>query len=131
GPIQRFAARELINREIVSPRIQPVEKVIPVALCRQRIFAGEQKPGAWSSAVSAVDIALWDIKGKHLGQPVWKLLGGYSATVPAYITFGLLEYTREQLVEVAKQFTAQGHDKLKMVVAINGAQDPAEDGARV
>jgi L-alanine-DL-glutamate epimerase-like enolase superfamily enzyme len=46
-----------------------------------------------------VDIALWDIKGKQLGQPVWKLLGGYSATVPAYITFGLLEYTREQLVE--------------------------------
>jgi L-alanine-DL-glutamate epimerase-like enolase superfamily enzyme len=78
-----------------------------------------------------VDIALWDIKGKHLGQPVWKLLGGYSATVPAYITFGLLEYTREQLVEAAKQFTAQGHDKLKMVVAINGAQDPAEDAARV
>jgi L-alanine-DL-glutamate epimerase-like enolase superfamily enzyme len=78
-----------------------------------------------------VDIALWDIKGKHLGQPVWRLLGGYSATVPAYITFGLLEYSREQLVEAAKQFINQGHDKLKMVVAINGAQDPAEDAARV
>ena len=78
-----------------------------------------------------MDIALWDIKGKHLGQPAWRLLGGYSATVPAYITFGLLEYSREQLVEAAKQFIAQGHDKLKMVVAINGAQDPAEDAARV
>ena len=78
-----------------------------------------------------MDIALWDLKGKHLNQPVWRLLGGYSATVPAYITFGLLEYSREQLVEVAKQFVSQGHDKLKMVVAINGAQDPAEDAARV
>src|SRR5262249_4572852 len=78
-----------------------------------------------------VDIALGDIKGKPLGQPVWRLLGGYSAMVPAYITFGLLEYSREQLVEAAKQFIAQGHDKIKMVVAINGAQDPAEDAARV
>lgn len=31
-----------------------------------------------SSAVSAVDLALWDIKGKVLGVPVWELLGGYS-----------------------------------------------------
>jgi L-rhamnonate dehydratase len=132
GPIQRFAARELINREIALLLVGKD----PLATERHwydlfyRLNPRAQT-GAWSSAISAVDIALWDIKGKHLGQPVWKLLGGYSATVPAYITFGLLEYSREQLVEVAKQFTAQGHDKLKMVVAINGAQDPAEDAARV
>ena len=132
GPIQRFAARELINREI-APLLIGKD---PLATERHwydlfyRLNPRAQT-GAWSSAVSAVDIALWDIKGKHLGQPVWRLLGGYSATVPAYITFGLLEYSREQLVEAAKQFIAQGHDKLKMVVAINGAQDPAEDAARV
>ena len=132
GPIQRFAARELINREI-APLLIGKD---PLATERHwydlfyRLNPRAQT-GAWSSAVSAVDIALWDIKGKHLGQPVWRLLGGYSATVPAYITFGLLEYSREQLVEAAKQFVAQGHDKIKMVVAINGAQDPAEDAARV
>ena len=32
--------------------------------------------GAISGAVSAIDIALWDIKGKHLNVPVWELLGG-------------------------------------------------------
>ena len=74
----------------------------------RRLIRGIQGiPAAWSSTVSAVDIALWDIKGKHLGQPVWRLLGGYSARVPAYITFGLLEYNREQIVEAAKQFTAK------------------------
>ena len=31
---------------------------------------------ALSGAVSAVDIALWDIKGKHLQVPVWELMGG-------------------------------------------------------
>ena len=82
----------------------------------RRLIRGIQGiPAAWSSAVSAVDIALWDIKGKHLGQPVWRLLGGYSATVPAYITFGLLEYNREQIVEAAKQFTAKAkYDPTKL-----------------
>ena len=117
GPIQRFAARELINREIAPLLIDKD----PLATERHwydlfyRLNPRAQT-GAWSSAISAVDIALWDIKGKHLGQPVWRLLGGYSATVPAYITFGLLEYSREQLVEAAKQFIAQGHDKLKILV---------------
>src|SRR5438132_3693570 len=87
GPIQRFAARELINREI-APLLVGKD---PLATERHwydlfyRLNPRAQT-GAWSSAISAVDIALWDIKGKHLGQPVWRLLGGYSATVPAYIT---------------------------------------------
>ena len=29
-----------------------------------------------SGAISAIDIALWDLKGKHYDLPVWKLLGG-------------------------------------------------------
>ena len=40
-------------------------------------------------AISALDIALWDIKGKALGLPVWKLLGGAREKVPAYATFRL------------------------------------------
>src|SRR4029434_247964 len=132
GPIQRFAARELINREMAPLLIG--KDALATEPPWYALFSGlnpRAQTAASSSAVSAVEIALGDIKGKHLGQPVWRLLGGYSATVPAYITFGLLEYSREQLVEAAKQFTAQGHDKLKMVVAINGAQDQTEDGARV
>ena len=33
--------------------------------------------GIFTLAASAIDIALWDIKGKALGLPLWKLLGGY------------------------------------------------------
>jgi D-galactarolactone cycloisomerase len=47
--------------------------------------------GLTISAISAVDIALWDIKGKALGLPVYKLLGGaYRARARAYAT-GLYE----------------------------------------
>ncbi len=87
--------------------------------------------GVWSSAVSAIDIALWDIRGKHYGAPVSRLLGGAQTRVPAYITFGLLDYSLEELVEVAKMFVAEGQDKLKMVVAIRRGLDPAEDSRRV
>jgi L-rhamnonate dehydratase len=132
GHNYRYAVRECINREVAPILVGrdplPTERHWYDLFYRLNPRA---QTGAWSSAVSAVDIALWDIKGKILGQPVWRLLGGYSQTVPAYVTFGLMEYSREELVEAAKWFIAQGHDKLKMVVAINGAKDPAEDAARV
>ena len=37
---------------------------------------GPFRGSALSGAISAIDIALWDIKGKHFQAPVWDLLGG-------------------------------------------------------
>lgn len=87
--------------------------------------------GLWSSVASMIDIALWDIKGKHFGEPVFRLLGGAHDRAQAYITFGMGEYSREELVEVAKMLVAQGHTRLKMVVAIQNATNLREDAARV
>lgn len=72
--------------------------------------------GVWSSAMSALDIALWDIKGKAFAQPIATLLGGARTAAPAYVTFGVSEYDREQLAEAAAALVAQGHRRLKMVV---------------
>src|SRR5260370_16759019 len=41
-----------------------------------------------SLALAAVDIALWDVRGKTLGQPLWRLAGGARPTVPLYDTEG-------------------------------------------
>lgn len=45
--------------------------------------------GALTGALAALDIALWDLKGKQLGQPVWKLLGGaWRTALPFYASIG-------------------------------------------
>jgi len=102
--------------------------------------------GIWNFAVSAIDVALWDIKGKYYKTPVWRLLGGAQKTLPAYITFGLRAYSKEELVEAAKYWVANGQSRLKIQVGrldIRGKMDvpgssgehrednPAQDEERV
>lgn len=121
---------EFINREL-GPFLQGLDPLLTEGWWEAAYWQFNQRSlsGVVSAGLSGADIALWDLKGKLLGQPVWRLLGGYSARVPAYITFGLHEYSREQLVEAARLQIAAGHDKLKMVVARAGSV--AEDVARI
>jgi L-rhamnonate dehydratase len=72
--------------------------------------------GYAAHAVAVVDLALWDIKGKALGQPVWRLLGGARNKVPVYATFGFGFFDRDQLAAAAKIWVAQGFKRLKMTV---------------
>jgi len=73
--------------------------------------------GYAAHAVAAIDLALWDLKGKVLKQPVWRLLGGARNRVPVYATFGFGFFDREQLAAAAKLWVAQGFTRLKMTVA--------------
>ena len=84
--------------------------------------------GVWNFAVSAIDVALWDIKGKFYNAPVWRLLGGAQKSIPAYITFGLRAYSRDELAEAAKYWVAKGETRLKIQVGrsnIRGVMDPS------
>ena len=83
--------------------------------------------GVWNYAVSAIDVALWDIKGKFYNTPVWRLLGGAQKSIPAYITFGLRAYSRDELAAAAKHWVASGQSRLKVQVGrvnIRGESDP-------
>ncbi|WP_051231650.1 mandelate racemase/muconate lactonizing enzyme family protein [Stutzerimonas azotifigens] len=73
--------------------------------------------GYASHAIAAIDIALWDIKAKALGLPLWRLLGGARSEVPVYTTFGFSFLGRDELVEAARHWVAQGNTRLKMTVA--------------
>jgi L-rhamnonate dehydratase len=114
----RHGIREFINRE-AAPVITGMDPLRPEEIRKRLFWATARKyfMGAWNNAASLIDIALWDVKGKALGQPIWKLLGGAHAKLPAYITFGLPRYSTEELIEVAKMLIAQGETRLKMVVA--------------
>jgi L-alanine-DL-glutamate epimerase-like enolase superfamily enzyme len=50
---------------------------VEAIVAKLRAAAGGSGPaGMFTLALSAIDIALWDIRGKALNQPLWKLLGG-------------------------------------------------------
>jgi galactonate dehydratase len=75
--------------------------------------------GFWGDAIAAVDIALWDLKGKLAGQSVATLLGGRRHDrIPAYIS-GLPEDTREKRVALALKWKEQGYSAFKFPAAIN------------
>ena len=78
--------------------------------------------GYASHAIAALDLALWDIKGKALGQPCWRLLGGARSQVPVYATFGFAFFDRDELADAAKSWVGRGFTRLKMTVGHHGLQ---------
>jgi L-alanine-DL-glutamate epimerase-like enolase superfamily enzyme len=91
--------------------------------------------GVGISAISAIDVALWDIIGKACGQPVCNLLGGrFRSRVRAYAS-SLYPYARlEDLAEEARIHVANGFDIVKMRVSngpTEGLKGMKEDLAQV
>ena len=69
-------------------------------------------------AISKVDIAIWDLAGKALGQPVWRLLGGARNRVRAYGAGGMYRRGKgvPELVEEMLGFVEDGFRAVKMKV---------------
>ena len=72
--------------------------------------------GYAAHAIAALDIALWDLKGQALGEPIWRLLGGAREQVPVYATFGYRFFDREHIGEAARLWVKDGFTGLKMTV---------------
>lgn len=87
--------------------------------------------GVISNALSAIDIAIWDIKGKATDRSISELLGGYSREAQTYATFGYPFFDEKQIAEYAKKFLADGHTKLKMVVGGEPSRTWKDDVPRV
>jgi L-alanine-DL-glutamate epimerase-like enolase superfamily enzyme len=84
---------------------------------------------ACAMAMSGIDMALWDIRGKATGWPLYRQLGGSSRKVPAYaggISLGI--QPPEALVEEARGFVAAGYKAVKLRI---GGDSVAADIARV
>lgn len=79
-------------------------------------------------ALSAVDMALWDLKAKKLAQPLWKLLGGFSDRVPCYAGGIDLELPLPKLLKQTDRNLERGFRAIKMKV---GRKRLSEDVERV
>jgi L-alanine-DL-glutamate epimerase-like enolase superfamily enzyme len=88
--------------------------------------------GIFTLALSAIDIALWDIKGKALDQPLWKLLGGHRDRVPAYASGSLRRgLTHDQAQRAAETLVQKGFREMKTQMALPGNPPPSEEVRRV
>src|SRR6056300_980390 len=74
--------------------------------------------GILSIALSAVDLALWDLVGKALQAPVYQLLGAFTDQVPCYASAGLYGKGKDEtaLAEEMQGYLAQGFSDVKMKV---------------
>lgn len=86
--------------------------------------------GLSTRTISAIDIALWDLKGKALGLPVYRLLGGFRRRVPAYVAGGYYEEGKglDDLAAEMQSSVAMGAQGVKMKV---GGMEPRLDAERV
>ena len=85
APIEAFI------REDVRPVLIGQDATLVEAVMAQfrRLSAISSRKSETDKALSAIDIALWDIKGKIANMPLWRLLGGNDARVAAYASGGL------------------------------------------
>jgi L-alanine-DL-glutamate epimerase-like enolase superfamily enzyme len=87
--------------------------------------------GIFTLAHSALDMALWDIKGKTQGLPLWKLLGGARARVPTYASGALMRgLTLDQATASARKLVDGGFREMKMQLALPGETSPSIEVAR-
>lgn len=105
-----FIGKDPLNHEVL------LEK-----LCRQTYF-GENGGAIVSAALAAFDTALWDLRGKYFGVPVYKLLGGkYHESLRCYASqinfgWGKLQqdaYTPEEFAACAEEAVQQGYEAIK------------------
>lgn len=87
----------------------------------EQIHAKMLNPANWfgpggllNIAAAALDIAVWDIIGKDAGQPLWRLLGGFSDRARVYDSGSLISFDIDDLQRRASDAVARGHRAIKM-----------------
>jgi L-alanine-DL-glutamate epimerase-like enolase superfamily enzyme len=83
------------------------------------------RPGAGAMAVSAVDIALWDLRARLLGHPLFQTVPAFHDQVPVYGSGGFTNYPLGRLAGQLAGWVEQGIPRVKMKTARHPGDDPA------
>lgn len=79
-------------------------------------------------ALATLNVALWDLWGKTLKQPIWKLFGCHTRKIPVYGSGGWLSYSDQELIEEAVDYKKRGFQAVKIKV---GSSDMNRDIERL
>jgi len=94
--------------------------------------AGSGPGGILTLALSAIDIALWDIRGKALNLPLWQMIGGSRERVPTYASGALMRnFPLEHLVKAGPKLVQKGFRQMKTQLALPGDTSPALEVERI
>jgi L-alanine-DL-glutamate epimerase-like enolase superfamily enzyme len=124
----RLAVEEL-GALAVGENAHHVERIAD----KLRNAAGTSGPGGvFTLAISAIDTALWDIRGKALGVPLATLLGGYRDRVPAYASGALMRtQSLDEVVTAAGRLVERGWTAMKTQLALPGGTRPEPEVDRI
>src|SRR5579864_8853260 len=87
--------------------------------------------GIYHLALSALDIALWDIRAKSVSLPLWKLLGGARERVPTYASGALMRgLSLDRAAAAARKLVETGFREVKMQLALPGETSPEREVER-
>lgn len=128
GHLSTIAVRDLLAKYVVGRESDEVEAIWN-AMFRASILQGRR--GSVMRAISAIDIALWDLRAKELGIPLSHLLGTYRReTLPAYASGGVYVDGKgaDDLAKEAADYVSMGFKALKVKV---GGMSPKEDAIRI
>ncbi len=121
-------------RAYLDARLKPLllgEDPLQVERLWEKMFRGDRgvrRVGIAGMAVSALDIALWDLAGKAAGMPLYQLWGGLTDRIAAYGSGGWGRYSEADLVAEAERYAALGCKYYKMKIH---HPDPKVNRARV
>lgn len=125
--IHRAAAAVVID--LLAPAILGIDAyAVPAARSAMlRVARNHGRPGLVACAISAVDVALWDLKAKLLDVALADLLGAARSAVPVYASGGFTASSIDQLATELAGYVAAGYRRVKIKVG----REPARDIERV
>jgi len=115
-----IVAQELIDKYCLGRNPHHINALFAVMRSSQRNYGSE---GIAATALSAVDIALWDLKAKLLNLSLATLLGPMRTVAPVYGSGGFTTYTDEKLSNQLAGWVEQGIPRVKMKIGTHPEQD--------